>query len=165
LSTLQKACPDSVFEENPAACPAASRVGVATATTPVLEATLSGPAYFVSHGGQKFPELIIVLSGQGITVDLHGETFISKAGITSSTFRTVPDVPIGVFTLNLPEGANSALAAPKSLCTGSLKMPTAFTAQNGAVIKQATPIAVSGCPKRKAKASHAHRKARPKRRG
>jgi uncharacterized repeat protein (TIGR01451 family) len=149
LSTLQKSCADSVFEENPAACPASSRVGNATATTPILEATLSGPAYFVSHGGQKFPELIIVLSGQGITVDLRGETFISKAGITSSTFHTVPDVPIGVFTLNLPEESNSALAAPKSLCTGSLKMPTAFTAQNGATIKQATPITVSGCPKRK----------------
>jgi hypothetical protein len=28
-------------------------------------------------------------------------------------------------------------------------MPTAFTAQNGAVIKQNTPIGVTGCPKTK----------------
>jgi hypothetical protein len=168
LSTLQKACPVSVFEENPAACSAASRVGSATATTPILQNGLSGPAYFVSHGGQKFPELIIVLSGQGITVDLHGETFISKTGITSSTFHIVPDVPIGVFTLNLPEGANSALAAPKSLCGTSLKMPTAFTAQNGATIKQATPITVNGCPKRKKtkKAGDGgHHKSSPKKQG
>jgi len=145
LTTLQKACPDSTFNANPAACPAASRIGSATATTPILSAVLSGPAYFVSHGGAKFPELIVVLSGQGITVELHGETFISKQGITSSTFRQVPDVPIGAFTLTLPEGPNSALAANGNLCASTLTMPTAFTAQNGATIKQSTPISVTGC--------------------
>ncbi|MGC2373180.1 MAG: hypothetical protein WA484_04820 [Solirubrobacteraceae bacterium] len=148
LTTLQKACPDSVFNTNPATCPPASRVGEATATTPVLSHPLSGPAYFVSHGGAKFPELIIVLTGEGITVDLNGETFISKAGITSSTFRTIPDVPIGTFELKLPQGPNSALAANGNLCTGKLKMPTAFTAQNGAVIHHTTPIRVTGCKKR-----------------
>ena len=30
-------------------------------------------------------------------------------------------------------------------------MPTAFTAQDGAVIHQTTPITVTGCPKHKAK--------------
>ncbi|HTA14815.1 MAG TPA: hypothetical protein VK781_08165, partial [Solirubrobacteraceae bacterium] len=151
LTTLQKACPDAVFNRNPAGCPADARVGTATATTPVMPIKLTGPAYFVSHGGAKFPELIIVLSGENITVDLHGETFISKAGITSSTFRQVPDVPIGVFTLSLPEGPNSALAAPKALCGSALKMPTAFVAQNGARIKQSTPITVTGCTKQKVK--------------
>ncbi len=91
---MQKACPEATFNANPASCPAASRVGTATAVTPVLPVSLTGPAYFVSHGGAKFPELIIVLQGDGVTVDLHGETFISKAGITSSTYRQVPDVPV-----------------------------------------------------------------------
>jgi hypothetical protein len=151
LTTLQKACTDSVFNQNPAACPAGSRVGEATATTPIIPETLHGPAYFVSHGGAKFPELVIVLSGYGVTVQLHGETFISKAGITSSTFRQVPDVPIGGFELKLPQGANSALAANGNLCTSSLRMPTAFTAQNGMVIHQTTPITATGCAKHKAK--------------
>ncbi len=151
LTTLQKACTDTVFNQNPAACPAASKVGEATATTPIIPEALHGPAYFVSHGGAKFPELVIVLSGYGVTVQLHGETFISKAGITSSTFRQVPDVPIGGFELKLPQGPNSALAANGNLCTSVLKMPTAFTAQNGMVIKQTTPITATGCPKHKAK--------------
>ncbi len=151
LTTLQKACPVATFEVNPASCQAASRVGTATATTPIIPVALSGPAYFVSHGGAKFPELIIVLSGYGVTVDLHGETFISHAGITSSTFHEVPDVPIGTFALTLPAGTNSALAANGNLCTSKLKMPTAFTAQNGLTIKQSTPITVTGCPKHKTK--------------
>jgi hypothetical protein len=151
LTTLQKACPDTIFDANPAACPPDSRIGSATATTPVLPVHLQGPAFFVSHGGAKFPELIIALSGEGVTVYLHGETFISPQGITSSTFRTIPDVPIGVFELNLPQGTDSALAANGNLCTSKLVMPTTFVAANGLSIKQSTPIGVTGCPKKKAK--------------
>jgi hypothetical protein len=151
LTTLQKACVDSVFAANPAACPAASRVGTAKAVTPLIPVALEGPAYFVSHGGAKFPELIVVLQGYGVTIDLHGETFISKAGITSSTFHTVPDAPVGSFELTLPEGKFSALAANGNLCKSVLKMPTAFTAQNGMTIKQSTPITATGCAKKKAK--------------
>ncbi len=145
LSTLQKACPDTTFDANPAACSADSIVGHATAVTPILPVPLTGPAYFVSHGGAKFPELIVVLQGYGVTLDLHGETFISKAGITSSTFRSVPDAPIGSFELTLPEGTDSALAANGNLCTSTLSMPTAFVAQNGMTINESTPISVSGC--------------------
>ena len=150
LTTLQKACPDRTFNANPATCPIGSRVGQATAVTPILPVPLIGPAYFVSHGGAKFPELIVVLQGYGVTIDLHGETFISKAGITSSTFRTVPDQPVSTFQLTLPQGPDSALAANGNLCKSKLKMPTAFTAQNGIVIHQNTPITVTGCAKGKA---------------
>jgi hypothetical protein len=153
LTTLQKACPDGVFNQNPAACSSASRIGTAKATTPLIPVPLEGPVYFVSHGGAKFPELIVVLSGYGVTVQLHSETFINKAGITSSTFRTIPDVPVGTFELTLPQGPFSALAANGNLCKSTLKMPTAFTAQNGMVLKQSTPITASGCPKRAHKAS------------
>jgi hypothetical protein len=157
LSTLQKACTIQTFEQNPASCPNESRVGTASATTPLLPVPLAGPAYFVSHAGLKFPELVIVLSGYGTTIQLHAETFISKTGITSSTFRTVPDAPVGTFELTLPQGRYSALAANTNLCKSTLKMPTAFTAQNGATIKQSTPIAVTGCPKKAKKASKRHR--------
>ncbi len=158
LTTLQKACTEQAFAANPASCPAASIVGHARAITPLLPVPLEGPAYFVSHGGAKFPELIIVLQGYGVTLDLHGETYINKEGITSSTFATVPDAPVGSFELTLPNGKYSALAANGNLCTTKLAMPTAFTAQNGAVIHESTPIAVTGCPKHKAKKT---KKAKP----
>ena len=151
LTTLQKACPAATFAANPASCPPDSRIGSATATTPVLPVHLEGPAYFVSHGGQKFPELIVALTGEGVTVYLHGETFISPAGITSSTFRTIPDVPIGVFELKLPQGPDSVLAANGNLCTSKLTMPTIFVGANGVSLKQSTPITATGCPKHKTK--------------
>jgi hypothetical protein len=41
-------------------------------------------------------------------------------------------------------------------------MPTTFTAQNGQVIRQSTPIAATGCPKHKA--THRHERRRHRRR-
>jgi hypothetical protein len=116
LTTLQRACTNAQFEANPAACPPESKVGYAVVHTPLLPVPLTGPAIFVSHGGEAFPSLIIVLQGYGVTVDLVGTTFISKAGITSTTFKTVPDTPFNTFELTLPEGTFSALGTNKNLC-------------------------------------------------
>jgi hypothetical protein len=165
LTTLQKACPAATFNANPGNCPKASIVGIARANTPVLPVQLTGPAYFVSHGGEAFPNLIIVLQGYGVRVDLTGDTFINKAGITSSTFNQVPDVPISSFELYLPQGKDSALAANGNLCNSTLKMPTSFTAQNGAVIHQSTPITVTGCNAKASKARKARLARKHKHRG
>jgi hypothetical protein len=145
LTTLQKACTAAQFEANPAGCPAASKIGYAVVHTPILPVALEGPAIFVSHGGEAFPSLTLVLQGDGVTADLVGSTFISKAGITSTTFKTVPDAPFSTFVLTLPEGPYSALAANGNLCASKLVMPTAFVAQNGAEIHESTRIEVEGC--------------------
>jgi hypothetical protein len=171
LTTLRRACPAQTFDANPAACPKGSIVGIARASTPLLPAigscapglkcspkeppaSVIGPAYFVSFGGEAFPQLITVLEGDGVRVDLVGDTFISK-GVTSSTFKTVPDVPVNSFELYLPQGSGSALVANGNLCrqAGKLVMPTEFVAQNGAAIHRRTHIKVTGCSKpRKVKA-------------
>ena len=119
LSTLKNACLEAVFVQNPGDCPALSRVGSARAVTPLLGVPLEGPAYFVSYGNAKFPGLVVVLQGDGITIDLHGETFISPGGITSSTFSAVPDQPITSFELTLPQGPDSALAANGNFCAAT----------------------------------------------
>jgi hypothetical protein len=147
LTTLQKACLAATFETNPAKCPQASIIGHATVTTPLLPKPLSGPAYFVSHGGEAFPSLTIVLQGNGVTVQLTGATFISKRGITSTTFKTIPDTPFNTFTLTLPQGPYSALAANGNLCKTRLTMPIHFHAQNGAETHQNTRITTTNCPK------------------
>ncbi len=165
LPTLQKACKATVFEANPADCPAASVVGIVKASTPILKSSLSGPVYFVSHGGEAFPSLIMVLQAEGVRVDLVGSTFISKAGVTSTTLKTVPDVPVSSFELYLPEGPTSALTTDGVLCKSSPVMPTTFIAQDGTVLKQSSRIAVTGCPKAKKakKASKARKASRTRR--
>ena len=152
LQTLHKACPAGIFDGNPAACPPGSVVGAATVVTPVLNNPLSGPAYLVSHGGEAFPDLEIVLQGEGVVLRLDGQTSIRR-GITSSTFKALPDAPISTFDLVLADGPHSALGAnlpakaKGSMCDQKLAMPVAITGQNGAVVKATTTIAVSGCPR------------------
>ncbi len=146
LTTLQKACPEATFAAEPGQLPPAglrSRHGDrrhARAARP-----LSGSAYLVSHGGEAFPDLDLVLEGDGVKVILVGNTKIAK-GITSSTFATIPDVPVTSFVLNLPVGPHSALTAVGGLCAKALIVPTTIVAQSGAQLKQKTRISVTSCP-------------------
>jgi hypothetical protein len=159
LTTLQKACTEAQFNANPAGCPEGSAIGTATAHTPILNAPLTGPAYLVSHGGAAFPDVEFVLQGEGVEILLDGQTQI-KNGITYSHFDTVPDAPISSFETVLPEGPHSVLgtnlpaSAKYSLCGQKLVMPTTLTGQNGAVIKQETKVAVTGCPNSISISSH-----------
>ncbi len=146
LSTLNKACLAATFQANPESCPKESAVGSAKVITPVLPVPLEGKAYFVSHAAEAFPDLTLVLHGYGVTVELIGSTQI-KNGITTSTFKATPDVPFSSFELKLPQGKFSALTANANLCAAKLTMPSEFTAQNGTVLQQSTPIAVAGCAK------------------
>ncbi|HEY7831846.1 MAG TPA: hypothetical protein VIC06_14885 [Solirubrobacteraceae bacterium] len=156
LTTIQQACPAATFNANPASCPAGSNIGTAVASTPVLSSPVSGPVYLVSHGGAAFPDLVLLLQGEGVTLELIGSINIKKQ-VTSSAFNAIPDAPISSFELKLPEGPHSGLAAvvpakaKGNLCGQSLVMPTTITGQNGAQIKQNTKIAVTGCTKAKKK--------------
>ena len=140
LTTLQKACTAAQFEANPAGVPTPSVIGHAKVITPLVPVPLEGPVYFVSHGGEAFPSLEIVLQGYGVKIDLVGTTFISKSGVTSTTFKTVPDQPFNTFELTLPTGPFSALTAIGNVCREKLTMPTEFIGQNGMEIHQTTPI-------------------------
>ena len=150
LTTLQKACLAKMFEANPLNCAKespGSEVGTATAVTPVLPVPMKGPAFLVSHAGEEFPDLELVLEGEGVRVILEGKTHI-KNGITTTNFESTPDVPVSSITVNLPLGPHSALATERlttNLCTAKLVMPTTITGQNGKQVKQNTIIAPTGC--------------------
>ncbi len=165
LTTLQRACLASVFDSNPAACPPAALIGHALVHTQLLPVALEGPVYFVSHGGAKFPDAVMVLQGDGVTVKLTGETFIdNKTGVTSATFPNTPDVPFESIEVLLPQGKFSEFAAnlPKHMkytfCGRKLAMPVFFKAQNGLEIHRSVPVGVTGCGK--ATAAKKARKAR-----
>jgi hypothetical protein len=179
LTTLQKACTQNQFQANPAGCPKESVIGHAKAVVPNIPVPLEGPVYFVSNGGEAFPNLVMVLQGYGVTIDLIGDTLI-KNGVTSTTFNQVPDNPVTSFEINLPEGKFSALAANGNLCkptktetvkkkvkvkikghektitrkvkeqvATTIQLPNEYVAQNGDVYKYTAPIQVTGCPKAK----------------
>ncbi len=154
LATLRKACTEAQFAANPAGCPPESVIGEGSAVTPVLNVPLTGPAYIVSHGGAAYPDVVFVLQGAGVRIDLTGGTQIKK-DFTFSRFETVPDAPISSFEARLPEGPHSVLTsnlpgkAHEDFCGLGMTMPTTITAQNGAQVTQLTKVTVSGCPKKR----------------
>jgi hypothetical protein len=170
-------------------------IGHAIVHTPILPAPLEGPVYFVSNGGEAFPNLEMVLQGNGVTIDLVGDTLI-KNGITSTTFKATPDAPFSTFEITLPEGAYSALAANGNLCkptvtkvervkqrllvngklrtvtrklkqqvATTLTIPSDYVGQNGAPYNAKVPIKVEGCPKAKVAKKAKHRKGKAKQGG
>jgi hypothetical protein len=121
LPTLQKACTAAQFASDPAGCPVGSFVGTAVAHTPILTSALSGPAILVSHGGEAFPDLVLVLQGEGVRINLTGHTQIKK-GITFNHFETVPDAPVSSFDLTLPAGPHGVLTTDvpgRNLCANT----------------------------------------------
>ncbi len=153
LTTIQKACRDTVFNVNPASCPPESLIATASARTPLLPDPLSGPVYFVSHGGAAFPDTEIVLQGDNVKLILDGHTDIKK-GVTYSRFETVPDAPVSSFEFKAPEGRYSIFGAFGNLCQKQINAPTRITAQNGAVFSQETPVEVENCPNTLSVLSH-----------
>jgi hypothetical protein len=103
--------------------------------------------------------VIIVLQGDDVTIQLTGDTHISKEGITTSTFNIVPDAPVSSSQITVLEGLYSNLpATPKSgFHKQKLNMPTELQAQNGIVTNQPTKTTITGCKKPR-HAKHTKRK-------
>jgi hypothetical protein len=159
LGTLQQACRANVFEANPAACPKASMVGTAVAHTPILAAPLAGPAYLVSYGSAKFPDVVFVLQGEGVTLDVDGQSFVSHSGALTVTFASVPDAPFSTFETVLPAGKYSQFTSARSTgrrsasqCGEKLKVPVTMVSQSGAEIKQTVKLKITGCRKKQKRA-------------
>jgi hypothetical protein len=148
LTTLNKACLLKTFEANPLGCNKEADVGTVTAVTPTLPDVMKGIAVLVSHAGEEFPSLELVLEADGVRVIVEGKTHISK-GITTTNFAMTPDVPVSSITVSLGLGSFSALALERpgktNLCTAKLVMPTTITGQNGVVTKQNTIISPTEC--------------------
>ena len=107
---------------------------------------LEGPVYFVSYGGAKFPDAVVVLEGYGITSNCTAKR--SSARPASRAPRSqLPDVPFESIEVTVPTGpfsefgANLPASANGSFCGQKLVMPTLFKAQNGLEIDQNTPSA------------------------
>ena len=144
LSTLQQACNERQFASAPLGCPAGSKVGEVTATTPLLPDPLSGPIILVSHGGRAFPDIDLVLEGDGVQIVAVSTTDI-EGDATSATFASLPDVPLTRLTATFPSGANALFGPSAALCAGHPRMPVRLVGQNGATVARTVTISVAGC--------------------
>jgi hypothetical protein len=149
-------------------CAGRNTVGTASATTPLLGSTLSGPVYAVSGSG-GLPKLAVILNGppaDPVHLLVRGLTETVGARI-KNTFPLVPDAPVSNFTLTLNGGAGGYLVNNRNVCGKRVKRhghkklvktplnaDAFFTAQDGDTLAQSVPIAAQ-CPKAKSKSRHA----------
>jgi hypothetical protein len=158
-------------------CAGRNSVGTASATTPLLDSTLSGPVYAVSGSG-GLPKLAVILHGPAadpLHLLVRGITDTVGAQIRN-TFPLVPDAPITDFNLTLNGGPAGYLVNNTDVCAGAkgrskkarkkasrlrrtnLTAAALFTAQDGDTLSQKVPIAAQ-CPKAKKKSRRVgHRK-------
>jgi hypothetical protein len=145
LTTIQKACPTRIFRRDSGECPRGSLVGRATLTTPVLKTPLTGPIYLIFSGRRSFPNLAMLLHGQGLSIELNGVVKIGKKGVISTDFTGLPDAPIKRFTFDLQSGPGSILGALPNLCSQLPTLHDVFVAHNGARVAEVRHIPVQNC--------------------
>lgn len=139
---LRNACPLASAQEG--SCPASSRIGTATASTPALPDDLRGAVWFVTAPGSVLPELFVRLDGAA-RIDLRGTVTFSK-GRSLVTFAGIPDVPLGAFSLDLAGGRRGVLTTSRDLCTGAAPIVDVdLRAHSGAKRPGKIDPAVAGC--------------------
>jgi hypothetical protein len=134
-------------------CPAGSVIGRAEATSPLLDNPLSGSVY-LRASSHSLPDLVVDLRGQ---FHIEASARIDTVnGRLRTTFESVPDVPVGTFSLDLLGGKKGLLQNAEGLC-GAHKSATARMAgQNGrkATLKVSLNPACGASRKKRHRRSH-----------
>ena len=128
-------------------CPDGSRVGAASARTPLLSRPLRGSVYVVQPRGDGQPDLWVRLEGGGLQLSVRGMTR-SQDGRFVTQLAGLPDMPLAAFELRLGlDGEKKLLSLAAEPCAGD--RPRAFVArfaakaQNGAE-RRASPRIATG---------------------
>jgi hypothetical protein len=111
-------------------CPGRSRIGSATAISPLLDQPLSGDVYLRSSQEHRLPDMAIDLQGQvNFTLLAHIDSVKARL---RTRFETVPDVPVTKFKLDLLGGAKGLLQNSEGLCGKRRRLTIRAVGQNGA---------------------------------
>ena len=109
-------------------CPKAAVYGHVTATTPLLEEPLKGPAYLRSSNNE-LPDLVFDLHG---LVDIEVSARIdSVGGGIRATFGNVPDAPIAKVVVSMQGAKKGLIVNSTDLCGGTARAKAKLRAQSG----------------------------------
>jgi hypothetical protein len=109
-------------------CPPGSRIGTASATTPLLDQPLTGGVY-LRASSHRLPDMVLDLRGQvHIVLDARID---SAKGRLRTTFSSVPDTPVSRVSLNLAGGKKGLLLNSEGLCGTTKWAKVSMDGQNG----------------------------------
>ncbi len=145
---------------NGAECPAGSIYGKATALTPILGESLTGPV-FLRSSEHQLPDLVVALHNSQVDFNLVGRVDSVKGGGLRNTFETAPDAPVSSFDIELAGGKKGLFVNSTNLCAKVRKAKANFIGQNGKSFdsKPVLKVKCKGKGKGKAKRHRRHRRA------
>jgi len=148
------ACTEAEFRSETASsqpgagCPQASKIGTATATSPLSEETAEGSLYVARPYANPFGSLLALylvlrIPDQGVIVKLAGEVKVdSRTGQLTSSFDGAPQLPVSSFELHLRAGSRAPLVTP-SRC-GDFSSTATFTSWAGQVVTTHPSFRITG---------------------
>jgi len=140
LHTDRKSC--SIEAHAAGTCPAASKIGTATAETAILAQPLTGDVTLLATTS-GLPGLSITLQPLGITV--IGQITLDQGRVVN-TFDNLPDTPLSNFELNLNGGKAGILANTVDLCGGAPALADGtFLGHNGGTATASSALKPVGC--------------------
>lgn len=144
VSVLETLCSVTQFRKDATACPAATKVGTATASSPYLAAPLSGPVVVVKPAqGAFLPRLGVSLTGP-LSLQVLGDFLLTPA--LGNRFTNLPDIPISSFKLRFHGGQGGLISSSLDLCTDPAPTFHAdFDGWNGLAKSQDAVAKISGC--------------------
>jgi hypothetical protein len=130
-------------------CPSTSIYGHATAYTPLLDGSLSGPVYLRSSDN-PLPDLIADLHAGPIRVVLDGRIDSVGNGRIRAIFEDLPDAPVTKFVLDMQGGKKGALVNSADLCAAPAYATVRMVGQNNKGEARQTQVRAN-CAKHKKK--------------
>ncbi len=134
------------------ACPAASRMGTATATSSFVDRPLTGNVYAVEQAGVPYlPGLVADLRGR-VDAQIRIATRIIGGKYIRSIVTDVPDLPVSSFSMSLIGGDKGPLESKFDLCfrrAGKFRLmrpAVTFDAHSGKRTAARPRLGVEGCP-------------------
>jgi hypothetical protein len=134
----------------PPACPEASKIGTATAVTPVLKDVLNGELFIADQksgdpeSGDMF-RTFLSLKGPGVRVKLLGHVRAdAQTGRLTATFDDNPQLPVSTIELSFKQGPRAPLANPASC--GEKVVQTALTAWSDATASPQSRFGIDCAP-------------------
>ena len=140
---LAQACSQADFDAG--RCSRRARIATATAVSPFVTRSLSGPVWIVKQE-RRLPKLVVQLRGP-LAIDFSGQIKIGSRNKITTIFPTVPDLPVSRFVLRFHAGRFGIVAANTNLCARRLFTHANFRGQNGKRQDLRPQIKVNGCKK------------------
>ncbi|MGH2926078.1 MAG: hypothetical protein ACRDK1_08930 [Solirubrobacterales bacterium] len=144
ISVLVNKCSLKQFRADSSKCPAASKVGSATAKSPYLPAPLTGPVVIVpAANGGFLPRLGLDLKGP-LALQIFGNFVLDPS--PGNSFTNLPDIPISQFSLRFHGGTGGLVSSSDNLCTAKPEIfQSAFIGWNDTGAGGNVPATTKGC--------------------